>query len=102
MRSITAPMSPGVAGSDGRALRVGVSVGGVVIESGAEPPRLVDLHRTADNAMYEAKRQAGNHRARVAAAARGEGRMVIVVIRVTTDDDGASRAAAPAIARARR
>ncbi len=87
MRSITGPMSPAVAGSDGRALRVGASLGVVVIESGAEVPALVEIHRLADNAMFEAKRQSGDRRARVAGAARGEGRMVIVVIRATGDDD---------------
>lgn len=98
LRSITAPMSPAVAGSGGRSLRVGASFGVVVVEPGAEPPRLVELHRLADNAMFEAKRQAGGRRARVAGAARGEGRMVIVVIRATTDDDDQPMTAPPAAA----
>jgi diguanylate cyclase (GGDEF)-like protein len=75
LTSITKPIRAG-----GRDLRVGASFGVLIVEPDADIPRIVDIHRTTDALMYEAKAIPGGRRARVARASRGEGSMQVEVL----------------------
>ena len=50
LRRVTAPMTVG-----GRSLRVGASLGALIVESEAEVPRLAEIHRMTDHLMYLVK-----------------------------------------------
>jgi diguanylate cyclase (GGDEF)-like protein len=77
---LTEPMLIG-----GRELRVGASFGVLVVESAAEVPLLVEIHRITDRLMYEAKMSEGgrSRRVREARAARGVGLIRVRTIRAS-------------------
>lgn len=77
LQRITSPMTIG-----GRSLRVGASFGVLIVESAAQVPRLLEIHRITDELMFRAKAEDGGHsrRAREARGARGEGRIAIEIM----------------------
>jgi diguanylate cyclase (GGDEF)-like protein len=84
LSSITEPI---VVGS--RELHVGASFGVLIFDVDAPIPRPAEIHRLSDELMREAKFQdGGGRRAREARGARGEGRMVVRILRASPQAEG--------------